>query len=172
MRRQRGLSLGAVEAKTGLTKSYVSKVERGVTMPSIATVLKLAKAFNVDVGQFMGERTDESAVCVVRKDERHPIARPGSRKGYRYEAIAHRRRAKCMEPFIMRPPRQFEDNTLFEHEGEEMIFVLKGRVELNFADRQVVLGPGDAVYFDAHLLHRSRSLGRTAAETLVVIGRA
>jgi transcriptional regulator with XRE-family HTH domain len=170
MRRQGRLSLGALEAKTGLTKSYLSKVERGVTVPSIASVLKLARAFGVDVAQLFGEKTGDATICVVTRAERKRMARSGSGTGYVYEAIAHKRRSKCMEPFIMRPPQRFATDELFDHEGEELIFVLKGRVEVNFADRRVVLAAGDCVYFDAHLLHRSRSLGRTPAETLVVIG--
>lgn len=144
MRRQRRLSLGALEAKSGLTKSYLSKVERGLTVPSIASVLKLARAFGVPVGQLFGEATDEQSVCVVRRGERRRIVRPGTAKGYRYEAIAYKRWRKCMEAFIMHPPRQFDGDKLFEHEGEELIFVLKGRVEVVFTDRKVVLGLGDA----------------------------
>lgn len=49
MRRQRKLSLDGLAERTGLTKSFLSKVERGVSIPSIATVLKLARAFDVDV---------------------------------------------------------------------------------------------------------------------------
>lgn len=172
MRRQRRLSLAGLEAKTGLTKSYLSKVERGVTVPSIASMLKLARAFAVPVSHLFGEATDDQGVCVVRRHERRRVVRAGTTTGYRYEAIAHRRRQKCMEPFVMRPPRAHEGNKLFEHEGEELIFVLKGRIEVVFSDRKVVLGPGDSIYFDAHLLHRSRSLGRRPAETLVVVGGA
>jgi transcriptional regulator with XRE-family HTH domain len=172
MRRQRGLSLAAMEEKTGITKSSLSKVERGVTTPSIATVLKIAKAFGVEVAQLFGEKSDDQGICVVRRNERKPISRPGSRQGYRYDALAHTRRTKCMEPFIMRPPLKLDLNLLFEHEGEELVFVLSGRLEMVYADRRVTLGPGDSLYFDAHLLHGARSLGRKPAEILVVVGGA
>lgn len=168
LRRQKNLSLDVLAAKTGLTKSYLSKVERGAKTPSLASILKITKAFGIQVGHLFGEITDDDAFCVVRKEERKPIARQGTEKGYKYEAIAHQRRSKCMEAFIMHPPRKFEDKTLFEHEGEELIFVLKGRVEVVFADRRVVLGPGDSIYFDGCQLHRSRSL-TASAETLVVV---
>jgi transcriptional regulator with XRE-family HTH domain len=170
MRRQRGLSLAGLEAKTGLTKSYLSKVERGITTPSIATIIKLAQAFSVPVGQLFGETADENDICLVRKDQRKTVVRRASEAGYHYEAIAHKRKSKCMEAFIMRPPVHVDERTLFEHEGEELIFVLRGRVEVLFADRRLVLEPGDCLYFDAHLLHRSRSIGSKSAETLVVIG--
>lgn len=170
MRRQRKLTLDVLAAQTGLTKSYLSKLERAIKVPSIASTLKIAKAFGVQVGQLFGETADENGVCVVRKEERKPVNRPGTRNGYYYESIAYKRHSKCMEAFIVRPPRKFKDNTFFEHAGEEMVFVLKGRVEVRVADRCIVLGPGDSIYFDAHLLHRSRYVGATQAETLVVVG--
>jgi transcriptional regulator with XRE-family HTH domain len=170
MRRQRKLSLDVLAAQTGLTKSYLSKLERAIKVPSIASTIKIAKAFGVQVGHLFGETTDQNGVCVVRKDERKPVTRPGTKNGYYYESIVYKRHSKCMEAFIVRSPRQFKDNTFYEHAGEEMIFVLKGRVEVVVADRRTVLGPGDSIYFDGHLLHRSRSLSATQAETLVVVG--
>ncbi|MGH7824502.1 MAG: helix-turn-helix domain-containing protein [Candidatus Binatia bacterium] len=169
-RRQRGMSLDTLAAKTSLTKSYLSKIERGEKAPSLASILKITRAFDIQVSHLFGEATDKDAICVVRRGERKPVARIGAKKGYKYEAIAYKRRSKCMEAFIMYPPRRFEDDTLFEHEGEELIFVLKGKVEVVLVDKKVVLGPGDTIYFDGCHLHRSRSLSKSAV-TLVVVAR-
>jgi len=163
------MSLDTLAAKSGLTKGYLSKIERAEKVPSLASILKITRAFGIQVGHLFGEATDKDAICVVRKGERKPIARPGAKMGYKYEALAYKRRSKCMEAFIMHPPRQFEDASLFEHEGEELIFVLRGKVEVVFVDRKVVLGPGDSIYFDGCHMHRSRALG-DSAETLVVVG--
>lgn len=40
------MTLDVLAEKTGMTKSYLSKVERGLSTPSIATALKLAKALD------------------------------------------------------------------------------------------------------------------------------
>lgn len=168
IRRERNLTLDELAARTGLTKSYLSKVERGLKSPSLASVLKITRVFGIQVAHLFGEATDKDAVCVVRRNERKAVARPGAKKGYRYEAIAHKRRAKRMEAFIMYPPRQFEDDSLFEHDGEELIFVLQGKVEVVFVDRKVVLSAGDSIYFDGCLMHRSRAL-TAGAHTLVVV---
>jgi len=171
IRRQRKLSLEALAAKSGLTKSYLSKLERGINSPSIATTLKIARAFGVELGQLLGETTDKDGFCLIRKKERKPLVRRGTQYGYYYESIAYKRRSKCMEAFVVRPPKRYEDNkTFFEHPGEEMMFVLNGQVEVIVADKRAVLAPGDSVYFDAHMPHRTRSVGRTQAETLVVVG--
>ncbi|MGH8816256.1 MAG: helix-turn-helix domain-containing protein, partial [Achromobacter pestifer] len=72
LRRQQSLSLEQLAQRTGLTKSYLSKLERGLSEPSISTVLRLAEAYGVGVSQLVG--TDDTAqdevVSVVRVADR------------------------------------------------------------------------------------------------------
>ncbi|MFX9638747.1 helix-turn-helix transcriptional regulator, partial [Acinetobacter baumannii] len=55
----RDLTLADVSAAIGLDKGYLSKVERGLKAPSIATLLKLAAALSIPVSQLFGERVDD-----------------------------------------------------------------------------------------------------------------
>lgn len=169
MRQQRGMTLDTLSEHSGLTKSFISKIERGMSVPSISTAMRIAASFNMTVGQLLGEEEYDDAICVVRKGERRRFMRSGSTSGYNYEMIAGGKRFKTMEPYIMRPPKQFQDDRMFEHVGEEIMFVLSGSVDVQFASRLIRLKKGDAVYFDSQVPHRSRSAGATQAEVLVVI---
>jgi mannose-6-phosphate isomerase-like protein (cupin superfamily) len=71
----------------------------------------------------------------------------------------------------MHPPLKFQDQRRFEHMGEELMFVLSGTVEVELSGRAVRLRPGDALYFDAHLPHRSRSVGPKNAQVLVIVAQ-
>ena len=66
LRRQHGLSLEQLAQRSGLTKSYLSKVERGLCTPSISSALKLAQALAVDVALLFGSPTDDSQLCITR----------------------------------------------------------------------------------------------------------
>jgi len=170
LRRRRKLTLDALAKSAGLTKGYISKIERGLSVPSIAAVMKLARTLDVSVGELLGEVNSHERVHVVRAGERSPFQRASTKIGYNYEAIASGRAIRAMEPFIMRPPRTLSKRKLmFAHAGEELFFVLKGKVELAFDDQMLTLGPGDSAYFDGSVRHRSRSLGRSLAEVLIVI---
>lgn len=169
MRLQRRMTLDQLAALTGLTKSYLSKVERGLSVPSISTALKVAGSFKLSVGQLVGEEPTPSAISVTRERDRKSFMRGGSHAGYDYEAIAAAKPFKSMEPFIMRPPLAFQDNRMFQHSGEEFIYVLSGVMEIQFPKRKVTLRAGDAIYFEAHIPHRSRSLEGLTAEALVVV---
>ena len=167
LRSRDGISLDELAARSGLTKSYVSKIERGLSVPSISTAMKLAESFAMTVGQLLGENQYDDAVCVARKGQRRKFIRAGS--GYNYEMIAAGKRFKTMEPFIMYPPTEFQGSRMFQHPGQELIFVLSGTVEVQFADKRFLLNRDDSVYFDAHVPHRSRSVSAAPAQVLVVV---
>jgi len=174
LRRQRSLTLDQLAAETGLTKSFLSKLERGMSTPSIATVLKLARAYELGISELInteGENHDET-VSVVRLGERKPLVREGNNLGYRYEAVAGKRLVKVMEPFIVHPPRAYKsDSQLFVHTGEEFLIVLKGSIEVVIGKERQRLNCGDSVYFDAELPHRIRTVSRTNAEVLIVVAQ-
>ena len=174
LRRQQALSLEQLAQRTGLTKSYLSKVERGLSEPSISTVLRLAQAYEIGVSQLVGSDPDaqEETVSVVRAAEREPMVRRGTAAGYDYLSMAGRRKVRMMEPFVVRPPRRFPaDRAVFPHPGEEFMLVLKGSVEVHVGERQFRLDCGDSVYFDSELPHRLRTVSREIAEVLVVTAR-
>ena len=169
LRKQRRMTLDQLAKASSLTKSYISKVERGLSVPSISTAMKIAESLELSVGQLLGETQYDDAISVVRKKERLSFMRKGSSSGYNYEMLAPGKQFKTMEPFIMRPPLKFQDDHHFNHSGQEIIFVLSGQMEVDFGGERYQLGKGDCIYFDAHVPHRSRSLKGKIAEALVVV---
>jgi transcriptional regulator with XRE-family HTH domain len=168
-RKQRNMTLDHLSGLSNLTKSFVSKIERGISVPSISTAMKLAESFNITVGQLLGEDNHEGAISIVRKSERRSFMRAGSSSGYDYEMLAGPKQFKSMEPYIMKPPLKFQDKRLFEHVGEEFMFVLSGSIEVELSGKNFRLNSGDVLYFDSHLPHRTRSLGNKYAKVLVVV---
>jgi transcriptional regulator with XRE-family HTH domain len=169
LRKQKSMTLDRLAISSGLTKSYLSKVERGLSVPSISTAMKIARSLELSVGQLLGETQYDDAISIVRGDERPSFMRGGSSSGYDYEMLAPGKQFKTMEPFIMRPPLTFQDDRRFNHSGQEIIFVLSGQMEIDFGGERYKLNKGDCAYFDAHVPHRSRSLNGKIAEALVVV---
>jgi transcriptional regulator with XRE-family HTH domain len=169
LRAARGLSLEQLAKKARLTKGFLSLIERGMKAPSISSLLRLSEVYGLSIGALLdGSKPDEPAYSLVRRDARKKFAREGSLYGYRYEALAFRKKRKRMEPFIVSPPLRVP-RPFFEHEGDEMVYVLSGQVEIQLGSEKIRLTPGDCIYFDAQTPHRSRSIGRERAQTLVVV---
>lgn len=162
VRKQRGLTLEALAQQTGLTKSYLSKIERRRSTPSIAVALKVAKALDVDVGRLF---SDEAA------HEKITVERAATTEGERYRVLATSLLGKSMSPFVVRPTEMLADDPHPEHAGQEFMFVHAGTVELDYGDQTYTLGPGDSAYFDASISHKVRAVGAEPAEVVVVATR-
>ena len=170
LRELKSLTLETLASRTGLTKSYLSKVERGLAVPSIATAMKLAEAFEVAVGDLIGAGSQSKDFVVVRSGDRKPFnGRKGQVAGYRYEAISPGVTHALFEAFVMQPPLGGAARASFEHGGEEMIFVLTGKIEMSLPHQKLTLEPGDCIMFSGRLPHSSLSIGRQQAEALVIV---
>jgi transcriptional regulator with XRE-family HTH domain len=167
LRKNHGWTLETLAERTGLTKSYLSKVERGVSVPSIAVAMKLAQALGVPTEDLFGETASAAAITIVRAGERTRVGDIGTQP--RYEGIATQRSGKTLLPFVIFPPADFSTSPFKEHDGEELLFVHRGEVEVAFAGQTVQLAAGDSVMFDARIPHRTRSVGAEQAEVLVVV---
>lgn len=170
LRELKGVTLEQLAERTALTKSYLSKVERGISVPSIATALKVADAFEVGVGDLFGVTEVSNDFVVVRKDERKPFPGRAAKAGHRYEAIAPGQAHGLFEAFIDHPPFEVPPSyQKAQHRGQEMIFVVKGRVDVGFPHTSVKLAVGDCMVFNGQLPHRVLSLKPRRAEILVIV---
>lgn len=154
---------------SGLTKGYISKIEKSDKSPPLSTLSKIANALDTDITLLTAEELEspeEVSICIVRKGEGKKIS-SGSLKGYHYEALAYKKRGKNMEPFMLMP--SFDEKAIFTHEGEEFMFILEGTHELVFNNKKYILNEGDSVYFDSRIPHTGRSIGEKRAKILAVM---
>ena len=159
VRRQRGMTLEALAEATGLTKSYLSKIERQRSTPSIAVAMKVAQVLDVDVAQLFSEDHQATALAVDRAADRGAD---------RYHAVAADMLGKSMSPFIVHPTREFTEHPHPTHAGQELVFVHSGTVEICCGEQTVTLEAGDCAYFDASQSHQIRQKGAARAEVIVV----
>ena len=105
-RTARDMTLADLAAQIGLDKGYLSKVERGLKVPSIASLLKLAQALEIPVSQLFGESVDGSVIHVSRAALRKgPVGESGA--GYRTEALTTGHGRDGLEGFVFFPPEEF-----------------------------------------------------------------
>ena len=134
LREQKGLSLKELADLTGFSTALLSQMENHLVSPSLGTMIKLAKALGVRVGDFLGE-TEGEPFAIVRKDERKTVSRFASKEGvkygYSYESLGFEKKNRHMEPFIVTlEPATVKTSKTSVHDGEEFIFVLEGEMEV------------------------------------------
>jgi transcriptional regulator with XRE-family HTH domain len=125
LRKERQVTLEQLATQTGFTKGYLSKIEKSDKSPPVSTLGIIAQVFGVTISALLGEDNHAIPISIVRKGERPLIARDGTAFGYSYEAVAYKFRNKIMEPFILTLPLHPKKKTLYRHEGQEILFVLR-----------------------------------------------
>lgn len=169
LRRQKELTLDALASRTGLSKGYLSRLERGLKSPPISTLSNIVGALGVEIASLFQQKQNQPRISLVRSHERMQINRDGSSFGYYYEALAETFQPKTIEPFIITLTPNSRVPELFSHNGEEMIFVLHGEVSFIYGDEIYSCESGDCIYFDASVKHRADCDGSEEAKALVVI---
>lgn len=169
IRHNNKLTLKEISSRTGFTISYLSMLESGKKSPPIATLSKIAHALSVDITTFFKKKAHSDHITLVRADKREIVVRDGTLFGYQYEAIASTMKPKKMEPFIITLSPQTSDENLFDHEGEELLYVLSGKVRFLYGDESYSLNRGDSVYFDSSIRHRAECASGKMAKALIVI---
>jgi transcriptional regulator with XRE-family HTH domain len=169
LRTQRKLTLQDLAEKTGLTKGYLSKVERSQKAPPYSTLTKIAGALDIEVTTILSKNVqplEDVKICISRGDRRPVILETDHFSGD-YEVLAEGKPGKNMEPFIIHAP--FDITRTYTHEGEEFIYVMDGQMEFCYGDDTYILNPNDNIYFDSIVPHVGKSLGNKKARLLVVI---
>ncbi len=175
LRKARKLTLQDVARETGFSPALISQIENNNVSPPIATLSKIAKFFDVKMGHFFEEEEEEHKYEVVRKLDRRVVSRviskAGTGHGYTYEALSFRKRNKKMEPFVLTVSERAEEETLYNHDGEEFLLIIKGTAEVILDEERITLEAGDAVYFDSSLRHRLLAKDDEEVQVLAVVTR-
>jgi len=169
LRRQQGMTLDDLAGEAGLSKGYLSKLERGLKTPPISTLANIARALSVEIAEFFRTGVERPRLTLVRAGDRTRVRNVGANFGYFYESLADRFHEKKVEPFIITMTPGAKEHPLFSHRGQEMIFVLEGRMLFYFGQERHVCEPGDCLYFDASEEHRAECVGPDVARALVVV---
>lgn len=160
-----GFTLLDVARSAGLTKSFLSQVERGRNSPSIATLRGIAQALDVPMFYFFqGGITQET---VVRRDERRVLSSP--RSGFDYELLTPDVRRTLEMVIINIEAGRSTGATARAHEGEECVFVLKGTVRAEIGGALHQLAEGDSIYVDATQPHRYHNGGPERATLIAAM---
>ena len=169
LRNKKRITLESLAIETGFTKGYLSKVEKSQKAPPVSTLGTIARALGVTISSLLREESPATPICLVKKGERSLIARDGTSFGYSYEAVAHKFRNKIMEPFVLTLPVNSKKRTLYQHEGQEILFVLEGTMKFLHGAEELIVEEGDCVYFDSDIPHFGESVGNKVVKCFMVI---
>jgi transcriptional regulator with XRE-family HTH domain len=166
-RKELRLNQSELAQRAGITASFVSQVERGVTSPSIDSLFRISQALEVPVFHFLLQ--PEARSPVVRHHERTRISWPSSGPALAFQLLTPRT-SQRLEAFITEwEPGDPGAVAGFGDTTEEFIYVLEGQLEICLGHESHLLGPGDTVCFEGMMLRGMAPRGGQTVRFISVI---
>ena len=164
LRLQRGWTLQELARRSFLSRAFLSRLESGDRQASIAAALTLSKIFGVSLASLFESPLAMDPCVIVRAVD----AVEQTVNGLAYVPLSNPARFFNLQPMRIRvsPSRRGDEH--YNHDGEEWIYVLSGRLVLSLAGRTYDLAPGDAAHFESRLPHRLIAPGPEDAEVVLV----
>ncbi len=145
---------------------YASYEENGKDVP-ISVIYEISNKFKVDFTEIVtGQSAKLETYHVIRKGGGKVINRNPE---YHFEDLAYRYANKIMQPLLVTLEPSDAVAKLITHPGQEFNLVLEGTVIVTLGDRDLVLNPGDSIYFNPTIPHGQRCGGKEKAAFLTVI---
>jgi transcriptional regulator with XRE-family HTH domain len=174
LRTSRQISLEDLATQINVDVSLLKKIEEEKIVPSLAPLIKIARALGVRLGTFLDDN-DQLGPAIVRaggqeKGVRFTSQGSLTREHLNFYSLAFNKAGRSMEPFIVEiEPAEPSDYMLSSHEGEEFIYVMEGKIEINYGKDVFILDPGDSIYMDSVILHNVHAADNQPAKILAVI---
>ena len=166
-RSARNISLRQLAEKTGMTASMLSQIERNLVNPSINTLKLISMALDVPMYKFfLSEEEDRD--LVVRRDARITLGRPET-EDIVYELLTANVSGDIEFCMMHVPGKNDSHNVETMHHGEEVAYVVKGRITVYVNDVPYELEEGDSVLIPPESLHRWKNDGDEECDVLFAI---
>ncbi|WP_156753492.1 helix-turn-helix domain-containing protein [Actinokineospora pegani] len=161
VRGERGTTLTALAADTGISVSTLSRLESGKRKATLELLLPIARAHGCDLDELVGlsNAPDPRVHLEPRKVDGRTFwpltAAPGQPRAYK----------------ILFPPVDTGDPDPRSHEGHEWIYILSGRLRLILGQHDITLKAGEVAEFDTRVPHWLGNPGPHPCEALALFGK-
>jgi transcriptional regulator with XRE-family HTH domain len=177
IRKTYSISKEDLAERSGVPVELISKIEDDGLIPDLAPLIKISRGLGVRLGTLLDD--DEQIGPVICRTgaaasaSRFMTGLPegvelSEHHGMNFNALAADKGGRHMEPFIVtiEADAKQEKST---HEGEEFIYVMEGKLALEYGMNKDTLNAGDSVYYDSIVPHRVFSADKNPVKILAVI---
>ncbi len=174
-RKKLGITVADLAAATGLSLGMLSKIENGVTSPSLTTLQTISSALGFPITSLFKRFEQDRNAVFVKAGQGIEIERRGTRSGHQYNLLGHIKGSDSrlvVEPYLITFNAESDIFPTFQHDGLELLYMLEGEMGYRHGEKSYRLIPGDSLFFDADAPHGPDELIRLPIKFLTVISYA
>lgn len=162
------MSCSALAQKLNIPLETYMEYENAQTGIPISTLYQIAGILGVQLTDLLtGTSPHLRNYCYVKNGEAPYIERY---KGYRFQSLAFNFANKKIEPLLVTiEPEENKKMSLVTHPGQEFNYVLEGRIKVILGGTEIIMEPGDSIYFDPTIPHGQTAVDDAPGKFLTVI---
>lgn len=161
-RTQKKVTFDQLANETGFSVEYIKSIESGEQIPPVGALLQISRALELDSGYLLREQESQLKNRVKAYTKRT--------ENYAYTTLTPGAENKHLKAFkVTVDPLQDHKGVGYQHEGEEFVYVLSGKLEIIVGDHVNKLKAGDSLHFNSGIRHMMKNIGEEKTELLVVI---
>lgn len=158
-----------VAVKSGMSLKEYLAYEAGESDFSFSHLHNIAKALGIDITDLLtGESPRLSHYILTRNGDGHSINRNAA---YNYKHLALNFQNKLIQPFLvtLEPETDSKEKVPNQHAGQEFDYVLSGTLMVYLDGQELILGPGDSLFYDSSYPHAMYALEDKQVTFLAVV---
>jgi transcriptional regulator with XRE-family HTH domain len=168
LRNKRGLPQKEVADLVGVTSSTISQIESNLIYPSLPALLKLAEVLSVEVSSFFRAPAKSTGGPVFSIKEAAEVKLPGlAEADVQAKLLTPLDLEAKGEPYLLEiPPRRSLSSHFFVHKGEELGYLLKGKLHFKMKNSTYTLRSGEVIYLNRDVPTQWKNPGSGPAKLL------
>jgi transcriptional regulator with XRE-family HTH domain len=170
LRKEQEMTVAGLAELAGVSKSLLSKIENGRTVPSLPVLLNLIKALDLLPEVFFQGLSFDAPQKYIHRTaaERQEIEKEEEALGFRYERMVERSFSDFTLEAVMLDIEPGAKRAMVSTDAWEFKFVLQGELQYQIEEEIIPLKKGDALLYDGRRLHVPRNEGTETAKMLVL----
>jgi transcriptional regulator with XRE-family HTH domain len=147
-RKEKKLTLKAAAEKAGISEGFLSQVENDVSSPSVDTLVKICHAIGIEAGNLLNQAHNQERLVLIRKAEFDDIDLPHTGFVTRRFFPPEERTVIDSAILVIEPGKSIPVRKNIKN-GQEVLCILKGSLELVHGERTINITEGDSVHYFA-----------------------
>ena len=151
-RKSKNLNIRELAKLADVTPSLLSQIERGVANPSINTLKIIAKVLETPIFAFFVSTVGVEDL-IVKNGERKKIVF-SENHNFSYELLSPDLSGAIEMALMTIKQDSWSSEEIMGHEGEEVAYIIEGKIKLYLDNEDVILEKGDSVKIPPHMKHK------------------
>jgi transcriptional regulator with XRE-family HTH domain len=166
LREKKRFTIRELSRRSGVSTTQISEIERNLSAPTVPTLMRIISSLDTHASIFFEEK-EERKVCVVRKSNRQEFI---DRKNNVFvESLTEGITGTNLKVIVARPPPgSINIRGGYVHRGEELIYVIKGRIRVTLGEEEYILDEGDTIHFRGMIRHTIANITDREVELISV----